>query len=137
MRAFHARGFNYHKGLPLPTIDSARIGAENRCLKIANAVGRRDGRRREENRTGTQLVRGLAVRCSSLYLREVKEVSVRSIIGATEKRRESGTDAAVIGDMGGSGLVRLVGGVYQDWGGRGEGVSLRLSTELLLVMTDQ
>jgi len=88
--AFHARSFNYHKGSSLPTIDSARIGAENRCLKIANAVGIRDGRRRKENRTGTQLVRGLAARCLSLYLREVKEVSVRSIMGATEKRRESG-----------------------------------------------
>jgi len=88
--AFHTRGFNSDKGSPLPTIDSARIGAENRCLKIANAVGRTDGRRRVENTTGTQLVHGLAARCSSLYLREVKEVSVRSIIGATEKRRESG-----------------------------------------------
>jgi hypothetical protein len=103
--AFHARGFNSQKGSPLPTIDSARIGAENRCLKIANAGGRRDGRRREENRTGTQLVHGLAARCSSLYLREVKEVSVRSIIGATEKRRESGAGVAVIGDIGCSGLV--------------------------------
>ena len=84
MLAFHARGFESHKGSPLPTIDSARIGAENRCLKIANAVGRRDGRRREENRAGTQLVHGLAARDLSLYLREVKEVSVRSIIGAMD-----------------------------------------------------
>ena len=39
-----------------------------------------------------------------LYLREVEEGSVRSIIGATEKRRESGAGVAEIGDIGGSGL---------------------------------
>lgn len=77
--------------MPEPTIDSARIGAENRCLKFANAVGRGDWTRREKNRAGTQLVRGLAARRLGLYLREVKEGSVRSIIGATEKRRESVT----------------------------------------------
>lgn len=41
----------------------------------------------------------------------------QSIIGATEKRRESGAGVAVIGGIGGSemgGAGRW--GVYQDWG---------------------
>lgn len=73
-------------------------------MKFANAVGRGNGKRREKNRAGTQLVRGLEARRLGLYLREVKEVSIRSIIGATEKRRESGAGVAEIGDIGGSGL---------------------------------
>jgi hypothetical protein len=40
---------------------------------------------------------------------------IQSIIGATEKRRESGAGAAVVTDMGDLESVRLGGGgVYQD-----------------------
>ena len=110
--------------MPEPAVDSARIGAENRCLKFANAVGRGGGIRREDNRGGTQLVRGLVARRLGLYLREVKEGSVRSIIGATEKRRESGAGVAVIGGIGGTESVWLGGGgVYQEWRGGAWGAS--------------
>ena len=57
-----------------------------------------------EDRAGTRLVRGLAATNLGLYYWAVKEESVRSIIGATEKRRESGAGVTVIGDIGGSGL---------------------------------
>lgn len=40
--------------------------------------------KRGEDKTGTQLVRGLAGRCLGLYLWELGERSVRSIIGMTE-----------------------------------------------------
>lgn len=41
---------------------------------------------------------------------------VQSIIGATEKRRESGAGVALVTDMGDLESVRLGGGgVYQDW----------------------
>jgi hypothetical protein len=41
----------------------------------------------------------------------------QSIIGATEKRRESGAGVALDTDMGDMESVRLGGGgVYQDWG---------------------
>jgi hypothetical protein len=41
---------------------------------------------------------------------------VQSIIGATEKRRESGAGVAVVTDMGDLESVRLGGGgVYQEW----------------------
>jgi len=43
------------------------------------------------------------------------EISIRSIIGATEKRRESGAGVAVIGGIGGTESVWLGGGgVYQE-----------------------
>jgi hypothetical protein len=42
--------------------------------------------------------------------------SVQSIIGATEKRRESGAGVAVIGGIGVSGMGEAGRwGVYQDW----------------------
>jgi hypothetical protein len=41
----------------------------------------------------------------------------QSIIGATEKRRESGAGVALVTDMGDLESVRLGGGgVYQEWG---------------------
>jgi len=45
-------------------------------------------------------------------------LSVQSIMGATEKRRESGAGVAVIGGIGGSemGGASRRWGVYQDWG---------------------
>ena len=49
---------------------------------------------------------------------------VQSIIGATEKRRESGAGVAVVTDMGDLESVRLGGGgVYQEWGLWGLGES--------------
>lgn len=85
-------------------MNSAGIGPENRCLKFATAGGTRDGRKRGEDKAGTQLVRGLAGRCLGLYLWGLGVRSVRSIIGATEKRRESGAGVVVIGGIGGSRL---------------------------------
>lgn len=42
---------------------------------------------------------------------------IQSIIGATEKRRESGAGVALDTDIGDLESVRLGGGgVYQDWG---------------------
>lgn len=42
---------------------------------------------------------------------------IQSIIGATEKRRESGAGVALAADIGNLESVRLGGGgVYQDWG---------------------
>ncbi|MGH8351800.1 MAG: hypothetical protein ACRES5_35435, partial [Pseudomonas sp.] len=49
---------------------------------------------------------------------------IQSIIGATEKRRESGAGVAVVTDMGDLESVRLGGGgVYQEWGLWGLGMS--------------
>ena len=53
----------------------------------------------------------------AFILWRVADKYVQSIIGATEKRRESGAGVAVIGGIGGSemgGAGRW--GVYQDWG---------------------
>lgn len=82
--AFHALGVTLTKS-PAATMNSAGIGAENRCLKFATAVGRGDGTGREESRAGTQLVHGFVTRRLGLYLQDVKEGAVRSIIGAALK----------------------------------------------------
>jgi len=68
-----------------------------------------------KNLTGTQLVQWFSTLLIGLYLRDFGKVSIRSIIGATEKRRESGTGVAVIGGIGGTESVWLGGGgVYQE-----------------------
>lgn len=104
--AFHAPGVTLTKS-PAATMNSAGIGAENRCLKFATAVGRRNGGKRGEDKTGTQLVRGLAGRCLGLYLWELEERSVRSIIGATLKRRD-GSERVWLVFIGASGFSKFI-----------------------------
>jgi hypothetical protein len=97
--------------------------------------GRTEGDARKGVRVGgTLVVREMGRRRLGLYLLGYKRRYVQSIIGATEKRRESGAGVAGIGDIGGSGLsgARRMG-VYQDWekgiGRRGLGTPRLLSSK--------
>jgi hypothetical protein len=58
------------------------------------------------------MVHGLTLKAGSVTWRGLKGNYVQSIIGATEKRRESGAGAAVVTDMGDLESVRLGGGEF-------------------------
>lgn len=104
------------------------IGAENGCLKIATGDEGGSGIQWCANTVGTKLVRRFFVVITGLYFLALGNKSVQSIIGATEKRRESGAGVAVVTDMGDMESVRLGGGEFIRNGAAGLGrASGRLS----------
>lgn len=76
------------------------IGAENGCLNFTRAGRTEGGAGMGGEVGGTLVVRGIGRRRLGLYLQGDKRRLVRSIIGATEKRRDSGAGMAVIGGIG-------------------------------------